>query len=523
MPSQTFDGEDFILSDDASERDRIGYYYDAKRDLWISTSVRKAVRHFEISTPDAKREIARHFIMISDEVTPIPSLSKGLSLKPWQPTAIKFAFDRNRSYLGLDAGLGKAICAAVISLHFKRAIVLISPPFLVENIQNEFMKWAPKLKVDTFGKKMKGAVPDVLIVPDSLLNRSSLIPTITYFLRYWGEYESVLLVDEAHRFKNQTSKRSRILFGQFGDRKKDDEPGLCDLFERQVYFSGTPMPNSPIELYGILAKVAPETINFMNRFEYGKEYCAAYKKHFGWDYSGSSNEKKLGKSVISPSGKFMLRIKKSSVQLPPKIESAFVVSGKMNPKLLDIDKSLGKKYTDESDIIKKALTGKGDDLHLMEYRRMLGVAKIPFAVEYIQSILDETNEAILVFGYHTEVIKGLSAGLSRHRPLVIDGTVAPTKRQSIVDKFQSDKSHRLVIGNYVAMGVGLTLTKASRVIFVEFSWVPGENSQASDRAHRIGQQNTVLVQFMVYQNSLDKRILERILQKQSQISKVMEN
>jgi SNF2 family DNA or RNA helicase len=70
-----------------------------------------------------------------------------------------------------------------------------------------------------------------------------------------------------------------------------------------------------------------------------------------------------------------------------------------------------------------------------------------------------------------------------------------------------------VIGNYKAMGVGFTLTRATRVIFVEYSWNPAENEQAADRAHRIGQTETVFVQYMVYKDSVDKKVIERILKK----------
>ncbi len=71
----------------------------------------------------------------------------------------------------------------------------------------------------------------------------------------------------------------------------------------------------------------------------------------------------------------------------------------------------------------------------------------------------------------------------------------------------------MLIGNYLAMGIGFTLTKATRGLFVEFSWVPGENEQAGDRMHRIGQTGSVHIQYMVYKNSIDKKVIEALLRK----------
>src|SRR5690606_36049177 len=126
---------------------------------------------------------------------------------------------------------------------------------------------------------------------------------------------------------------------------------------------------------------------------------------------------------------------------------------------------------------------------------------------------EETHENILLFAIHKATVAGLAEKLKEYKPLVITGDVHEDKRQDLVNTFQASKAHRVFNGNIQACGVGFTLTKATRVLFVEFSWVDGDNQQASDRAHRIGQNQSVLVQYVVLKDSFDRTHMEVLLKK----------
>jgi SWI/SNF-related matrix-associated actin-dependent regulator 1 of chromatin subfamily A len=161
------------------------------------------------------------------------------------------------------------------------------------------------------------------------------------------------------------------------------------------------------------------------------------------------------------------------------------------------------------------------DLHLATYRRELGLLKVKPAIEQIEYILENTSENILVFAYHTDVIQSLVEALEDYSPAVITGQTPMTDRQLIVDGFQNSDT-RIFIGNYVAAGVGFTLTKATKVVFVEPSWVPAENQQAADRCHRIGQKNAVTVEYCVFENSLDISIMNANLYKKQLIGQIID-
>jgi SWI/SNF-related matrix-associated actin-dependent regulator 1 of chromatin subfamily A len=147
-------------------------------------------------------------------------------------------------------------------------------------------------------------------------------------------------------------------------------------------------------------------------------------------------------------------------------------------------------------------------------RHAVAQAKVPKVVDHIKSVL-ETEEKVVVFAHHTDVIEELQNELADYGPVTYVGDTPLDIRQETVDAFQTRKDIRVFIGSIGAAGVGITLTAAATVIFCELPETPGETCQAEDRCHRIGQQDNVLVQHLVFDGSLDARIVEMLIQKQA--------
>lgn len=482
-----FENETFIFRCAFTEREipkRAGFRFDAETKSWCTRSMAAASRLKTYAVGAAREKLE----------------SATISVKPWadavvypahekpyahQLEAARFALARNRAYLGLDAGLGKTAVAAMVINTLDLPALYICPPFLVRNTEEELARW--------------GAV--ATIIPDSMLEKVCAPPTV--------RKKHVLIVDESHRFKNKTTKRTRALFERF-------YPAAA-----RVYFmSGTPMPNRPRELYTVLSKAAPETIDFMSEFQFGKKFCAGFDNGFGWDFNGASNLPELRRRVIHPAGPFMLRMRKKDVlDLPPKIEEILLLDRDAPPRIARMEKKILEHVSPE-DLLAGELGKAGEELHLATYRRLLGEAKVGSSAAYIDSLLRETTESILVFAIHKETIAKLSTILSEFNPLVITGDTPMSERHRIVKKFQTEPKRRLFIGNIQAAGTGFTLTKATRVCFVEYSWTPGDNSQASDRAHRIGQNESVYVQYFCFRNSIDRKVIETLLRKAQHLEHV---
>jgi SWI/SNF-related matrix-associated actin-dependent regulator 1 of chromatin subfamily A len=104
----------------------------------------------------------------------------------------------------------------------------------------------------------------------------------------------------------------------------------------------------------------------------------------------------------------------------------------------------------------------------------------------------------------------------------IHGQVQVDKRQPLVDRFQTDPKCRLIVGNMIAMGEGLTLTASSNVAFIEFGWNPKTHDQAEDRCHRIGQHDSVMVWNLVAENTIDEEIVALIEEKRQIVNAIQD-
>lgn len=529
----TFRGNVFIWRGPFEERALprgASFNFHEDKKLWYTRSPTVAARLRAICDEAALKELNRKLLSIEPWPGELP-LPPGEELYQFQKRAAVFALARNRSYLAMDPGLGKTPTAITTMNALARGnvdhfFVYISPPFLVENVADEFERWRTfPATVRILNKTKSFGFPELMIVPDSLLSIDTHQEEVAFYLRMAraAKKKIVFYVDEAHRFNNAESKRTKALLGYDRPHPKDEKKlyhvdGLLDCHDRITYLSGTPMQNRPIELFPILSHSAYETLDFMSRFDYGVRYCAGHDTGFGWDFNGASRIPELVKKVQP---RFMLRMRKDLLNLPPKLEEMIVASYDMDPRLADLDASILNRLSPEDAIEKTVkdqavadkILGEDDALHLSTYKRLLGEHKVRAAFEILSAILEETEETILVGGMHPAAILALSSHFVKYKPFVVTGATPKEDRLRFVKEFQASRDRRLFFGSIPAMGLGYTLTRANRVFLFEYSWNPADNDQFIDRAHRIGQKDTVLAQYLVFRNSLDKKVLEMNLRK----------
>jgi SNF2 family DNA or RNA helicase len=156
---------------------------------------------------------------------------------------------------------------------------------------------------------------------------------------------------------------------------------------------------------------------------------------------------------------------------------------------------------------------------MAKIRHETALAKVGDVIDHIKSSF-ETADKVIVFAHHRDVIIKLKEAFG-DVAVVLMGGMSDEDKNTSVDRFQNDPKVRLFVGSIMAAGVGLTLTKASLVIFAELDWVPANLTQAEDRAHRIGQVDSVLVQHIVIDGSIDCNLAKRVVSKQNLIDRAM--
>jgi len=472
-----------------------------------ATATMEAVKLIAFAEAQAAQAIVQSRATDSDAEIPCPV---GLAYLSYQKAGIAYATHHDNTLIADEMGLGKTIQGIGISNSdpLTHRVLIICPASLKLNWRREWQKWDIKsLSVGVVGYK-KDKEPfeaDVVIINYELLGKfNGAIRGIEWDL---------MLVDECHKLKNPKTARTKQVFG--AKRPKDGEPIRPILARRRVYLTGTPIINKPIELFGLLHNIDPQGLgaNFM---KYALRYCAAVKGYFGWDFSGASNLEELQEQLRA---RLMVRRLKADVlkELPPKRRQVVVLESNAR-----IDKLIAK----EKQSYEEYESAKGEDAqtptfaNLSKARLAVALAKVPFAIEYIQEALDETPK-IVIFGHHHEVLDTLEKSFAGSC-VRVDGRIEIQARQNAVDRFQTDPTCKVFLGGIQAAGTGLTLTAASLVVFIELDWTPGNISQAEDRLHRIGQKDAVQVQHLVLEGSLDERMIEIILEKQKIIDQALD-
>jgi len=431
---------------------------------------------------------------------------KGLKgkLYPFQNEGVAFIETNNgRALIADEMGLGKSIQSiAWLQMHpEKRPVIIVVPASLKLNWKQEIEKWTDGYRIEI----LSGTTP-------WQLSKKIDIFIINYDILYsWIESlkaisPKVLITDECHLYKSNSAKRTKAV--------KMLGKGIPHI----IALSGTPIVNRPIEAFNAIKLIEPTL--FKDMMWYGRRYCGANYNGFGWDFSGATNTEELNQTLKST---IMIRRLKQDVlkELPDKIKS-------FTPIELDNRKDY---QSAEDDFIGYIQRTRGlaaserisntQALSSIEGLKQLAVkGKLKEATDWIDNFL-EADGKLVVFITHHFVSDHL---MERFKKIAVkvDGGVSLPERQRVVEKFQKDPSIKLFVGNIKAAGVGLTLTAASNVAFLELPWTPGELIQAEDRCHRIGQKDVVNVYYLLAKNTIEEKIAKIIDRKRKILDSVLD-
>jgi SWI/SNF-related matrix-associated actin-dependent regulator 1 of chromatin subfamily A len=524
-----------------------GFWWDPDKKCWYTAKAEIAARLQEVAEYDqtARDAIEGFFQEMQENIEASHAADadidiphpEGFDYKPFQRAGIAWAIKHKQVLIADEMGLGKTIQAlgtinADETIH---SAVIVCPLSVALNWRKEAQRWLTRpMTIGVATGKLWPKDADIVIVHWAIVARH----TEALRERNWD----MIVLDESHYAKEPRAKRSMAIFGNYRSRIEPLEARY------KLALSGTPVPNRPIEAYGVLHWLDKTT--FKSWADYAKRYCAAKQTPYGWDVSGHSNlaelQEKMRRSV-------MIRRLKADVltELPPKVRQVILIDSESGEakkaveserRVLAASKERREKAMVAVELAKAASPEEYEAavraLHdvdnsafteISRVRHETALAKVPDVIAHLQDLLDGGIEKIVVFAHHRDVIAQLHQGLTTTtktwegvKTVGIVGGDAPEDRENAVTAFQNDPDVRVFIGSIGATREGITLTKASIAVFAELDWVPGNLNQAEDRIHRIGQTDSVLIQHLLIDGSIDAKMSDMILAKQAVIEQQLD-
>jgi len=169
------------------------------------------------------------------------------------------------------------------------------------------------------------------------------------------------------------------------------------------------------------------------------------------------------------------------------------------------------------------MEGKKKDGCAPELFRLTGLAKLDAVAEYVQYLV-EADCRFLLFAHHQAVLDALQQKLEKLKTgfIRIDGKTPAQHREKLVNDFRSNSSLQVALLSITACGQGLNLQVCSTVVFAELHWTPGALLQAEDRVHRMGQQESVNVHYLIAKDTLDESMYQMLERKQHDVGVMLD-
>jgi len=446
------------------------------------------------------------------EKDPAPTIIPGLKteLKPFQAEGV-VAVDElfsGRALIGDDMGLGKTVQAiAWLQIHKKaRPAVVLCPASIKEMWARKIGEWmTDERTVILSGKPGKASETKEKAVvgkgnpagPIYILNYDIIGNKLVISYRDDGTKVKkevagtgwvdwliengihAVVVDEGHYLKS--GKKSARGVGGIK---------LMKAAEFCLVLSGTPIENRPAEFWPVLNALKPHL--FRDFFKFGKRYCGAVNNGFGWSFKGATNLQEL--NAMLRETVMIRRLKKDVLKdLPPK--QRVVVP-------LAIDDTCWKTYIEAEKEVACAESKFLAITKLIKLQQAAVRAKLKSALDWVADFL-ESDEKLIVFAHHHFVVDAIRHRFDKVTKIAeVTGRTVGSKQEQ-EDLFQNDPGCRLFIGSKSATE-GLTLHAASNVAFFEFFETPGKMAQAEDRAHRIGQVDSVTSWFLIAAETIEE-------------------
>ena len=430
----------------------------------------------------------------------------------YQVKGMRYALEKKRTFFCDDMGLGKTLQAVgTCWLAKSYPVLVVSPLAMKETWKREFEKWTKKscLVIDDehrhdWWRYVQAGSYSVVIVNYESVRKYFIQGVIN------GNYSvgnivaephvslfRTVIVDESHHCKDSTTQWSKYL------------EKICQTPEYIFLLTGTPVVISNADLIQQL-RIMRRIDDFGGAAAFRRRYCQG---------GGNSNMAELNMKLWQTC---FFRRDKSLVlkDLPEKTRQYLSVDISNRKDYSLAENNLVKYLKCRAHLsnlrIKKALRAEMM-VRISHLRQLSAVGKMHVAIPFIQDCI-AGGQKLIVFVFHKTVVDELR----RHFPhlVTVTGQDSAERKQAAVDSFQNSPSCNLIVVNYRSGGCGLTLTAATRELFIELPWTCSDCEQSEARAHRNGQKNAVNCYYLIGRNTIDEDIHD-IIEEERELSKVV--
>ena len=452
---------------------------------------------------------------IAYDIPELPDLTVPHNLKiqpyPYQLKGIARGLELKRFMNCDEPGLGKTLQSiATINLADAFPCLVVCPSSLKINWQREWEKFTDKKAMiltdkvrDTWTFFFQTGMHQVFIVNYESLKKyfvQRIKKAEGWTLRDVEFRNSInlfksVIIDESHRCKSASTQQAKFC------------KGICTGKEWVIELTGTPVVNRPKDLIPQLA-ILDRMNDFGGYKPFVDRYCSGQRE--------ASNLRELNFNLWKYC---MFRREKSLVltDLPDKIRQVNTCEITNRKEYMDAERDLImylQKYKDaDDDKIAKAMRGEVM-VRINILRQISARGKVRDVIEFVKDFRENGKKIILFCSLHEVVDQ-----LKRYFPTAVSvtGRDSQDEKQRAVDAFQNNPKADIIICSIKAAGVGLTLTASSNVAFVEFPWTYADCCQCEDRAHRIGQKDSVTCYYFLDRRTIDEKVY-RIIQEKKNIA-----
>lgn len=496
-----------------------GKRWDGNTKAWkVPATERASLDAFILRVQSAEKVVWGKDIVTAEEekdftIPDMPELTipHGLKMEPYpyQKKGIARGLELKSFINGDEPGLGKTMQAiGTVFLANSFPCLVICPSSLKENWKREFEKFSGKKAMilsdsvrDSWQFFYQTGMNDVFIVNYESLKK--------YFVRRIQKKErwtlrdvefsdkiklfKSVIIDESHRVKSTSTQQAKFC------------KGITAGKEYVILLTGTPVVNKPKDLISQLG-----IINKIDKFggypTFTRTYCSGPNE--------ASNLKELNAMLWNHC---FFRREKSKVltDLPDKTRQVLTCEITNRQEYKDAEKDLISyliKYKDATDE-KIASAMRGEVMVRINILRQISArGKLKEVIEFVKDFRENGQKLVLFCSLH-EIVDGLKHAFPH--AVSVTGRENAAEKQYAVDRFQNNPNTDLIICSIRAAGVGLTLTAASNVAFIEFPWTYADCCQCEDRTHRIGQKDAVTCYYFLGKRSIDEKIYQIIQLKKS--------